>query len=369
MVMASFVGLATGLAAVAFDQLITGVDAVLFDWLFADVLRTGATWPIYVAPAIGGLLCGVFTYRLARDVRGAGVSPVLVSVETRGGKMNPWTAVTKPIASALTIGSGGSAGTEGPVVQIGAALGSSFAQVLRLSEENTKLLLAAGAAGGIAATFNAPIAGVFFALEVILRRFNTRNFSVVVLASIVATATAVSLRGDGPALPVPLAESTRLVSAIEIPLYALLGLLAGVVGVLFIRALYWTEDRFDRSPVPPLLLPAAGGLLVGLIALANRDTLGIGGDALDQMLGGDGGGGTLAILLVLKLAATAVTIGSGGSGGVFGPSLFIGAALGAHSAAASMSSYPTRPRHRGSTRRSGWLPWSPERRARRSRPC
>ena len=151
MVMASFVGLATGLAAVAFDQLITGVDAVLFDWLFADVLRTGATWPIYVAPAIGGLLCGVFTYRLARDVRGAGVSPVLVSVETRGGKMNPWTAVTKPTASALTIGSGGSAGTEGPVVQSGAALGSSFAQVLRLSEENTKLLLAAGAAGGIAA--------------------------------------------------------------------------------------------------------------------------------------------------------------------------------------------------------------------------
>ena len=328
MVMAAFVGLITGLASVGFEELIEDVHYLTFDWLLDDVLASRGSWRIFVAPAIGGLIGGAFTFVLAREVRGAGVSPVLLAVETRGGRMSPWTAITKPIASALTIGSGGSAGAEGPVVQIGASVGSTFARALRLSDENVKLLLAAGAAGGIAATFNAPIAGVFFALEVILRRFNTRNFSVVVLAAVVATATAVSLRGDAPALPIPLDEPYKLVSAIEIPLYALLGVLAGAVSVLFIRTLYWTEDRFNESRVPPLLLPALGGLLVGGIALLDEDVLGRGEVVLDQVLGGEGLIETLVVLLVLKLAATSLTIGSGGSGGVFGPALFIGAMLG-----------------------------------------
>lgn len=328
MVMAGFIGLITGLASVGFEELIDVVHDVLFDWLLDEVLASQGHWRILIAPALGGLIGGVFTFFLAREVRGAGVTPVLLAVETRGGRMSPWTALTKPIATALTIGSGGSAGEEGPVVQIGASVGSSFGRALRLSDENVKLLLAAGAAGGIAATFNAPIAGVFFALEVILRRFNTRNFSVVVLASVIATATAVSLRGDAPALPIPLDEPYKLVSAIEIPLYALLGVLAGAVSVLFIRTLYWTEDRFNESRVPPLLLPALGGLLVGGVALLDEDVLGVGEEALSDVLGGEGLIQTLAVLLVLKLAATSLTIGSGGSGGVFGPSLFIGAMLG-----------------------------------------
>jgi len=328
MVMAGFIGLITGLASVGFGELIDDVHYLIFDWLLDEVLASHGHWTILLAPVLGGLLGGAFTFFLAREVRGAGVSPVLLAVETRGGRMSPWVMVTKPIASALTIGSGGSAGAEGPVVQIGASVGSSFARALRLSDENVKLLLAAGAAGGIAATFNAPIAGVFFALEVILRRFNTRNFSVVVLASVVATVTAVSLRGDAPALPIPLDEPYKLVSAIEIPLYALLGVLAGGVSVLFIRMLYWTEDRFTESVIPPLLLPAMGGLLVGVVALLDDDVLGLGEAALSEVLGGDGMIRTLVVLLVLKLAATSLTVGSGGSGGVFGPSLFIGAMLG-----------------------------------------
>ena len=328
MVMAGFIGLITGLASVGFEELIDGVQYLIFDWLLDEVLVDRGSWTILLAPVIGGLLGGAFTFFLAREVRGAGVSPVLLAVETRGGRMSPWAALTKPIASALTIGSGGSAGAEGPVVQIGASVGSTFGRALRLSDENVKLLLAAGAAGGIAATFNAPIAGVFFALEVILRRFNTRNFSVVVLASVVATATAVSLRGDAPALPIPLDEPYKLVSAIEIPLYALLGVLSGAVSVVFIRTLYWTEDRFTESVVPPLLLPAMGGLLVGGIALVDQDVLGRGEGVLSEVLGGEGIIRTLAVLLVLKLVATSLTVGSGGSGGVFGPSLFIGAMLG-----------------------------------------
>ena len=327
MVMATFIGLLTGLVAAGFETMIDGVDAIIFDWLLDDVLGSVGGWKLILAPTIGGLLVGGFTYLFARDVRGAGVAPVLSAVETNNGGMNAWIILTKPIASALTVGSGGSAGKEGPVVQIGAAIGSTIARTLRLSDENMKLLLASGAAGGIAATFNAPIAGVFFALEVILRRFNTRNFSVVVLASVVATATAVFLRGPDPTVSIQPHELQNAV--VEIPLYALLGGIAGGLSVVLMRALYWTEDRLTQAPVHPLLLPAVGGLLVGGLGLIDRDVLGLGGKALGDALSGDSVISAMLLLLVLKVVATSLTIGSGGSGGVFGPSLFIGAMLGA----------------------------------------
>ncbi len=213
------------------------------------------------------------------------MAPVLAAVETNAGRMNPWTVLPKPIASALTVGSGGSAGKEGPVVQIGAAIGSTIARTLHLSEETVKLMLASGAAGGIAATFNAPIAGVFFALEVILRRFNTRNFSVVVLASVVATITAVFLRGPDPTVSI---QPHELVNAlVELPLYAVLGAIAGGISVVFMRSLYWTEDRFTEAPIHPLLLPAAGGFLVGAVGLIDRDVFGLGDQALDAALSGE----------------------------------------------------------------------------------
>jgi len=327
MVMATFIGLLTGLGAAGFETMIDVVDEVVFDWLLGDVLGGWGRGKLILAPAIGGLLAGVFTYLLARDVRGAGVAPVLLSVETNSGRMNPWIILTRPIASALTIGSGGSAGKEGPVVQIGAAIGSTIARTLHLSDENVKLMLASGAAGGIAATFNAPIAGVFFALEVILRRFNTRNFSVVVLASVVATATAVFLRGDDPTVGIQPHELEN--AAVEIPLYAVLGALAGALSVAFMRSLYWTEDRFNGAPIHPLVLPAVGGVLVGVLGLIDRDVLGLGEDSLGEALSGEGAIRALLLVLMLKLVATSLTIGSGGSGGVFGPSLFIGAMLGA----------------------------------------
>ena len=241
--------------------------------------------------------------------------------------MAPRVSLTKSVASALTVGSGGSAGREGPIIQIGASIGSSVAQILRLSEENVKLLLASGAAGGIAATFNAPIAGVFFALEVILRSFNTRNFSVVVLASVVATVTAVSFRGDDPTILIP---EIGFEHAIEIGFYAGLGVLAGVTSVAFIRLLYWSGDQFSALPVPPpILLPALGGLLVGFLALADQGVLGTSSEALADLLVDETTVRAALLLLMLKLVATSITIGSGGSGGVFSPSLFLGAALGA----------------------------------------
>jgi len=240
-------------------------------------------------------------------------------------------ALVTGLASALTIGSGGSAGREGPIVQIAASLGSTVAQLTRQPDETTRMMVAAGAAGGIAATFNAPIAGVFFALEVILRRFNLRNFGVVVLSAVVADAIAHARFGDHPAFVIP---PYRLESPLEIPLYALLGVVAALVALLYVRALYWTEDRFEGMHLPWLLKPALGGVGVGIIAVWFVDVLGSGygiGPArgtIAAMLGGEQELRTLVALARLKIAATALTLGSGGSGGVLSPSFFIGAAVG-----------------------------------------
>ena len=326
MVLAALIGLLAGLGAVGFAWLVEAVNWVIFDLVIDDWLRALPDRRVLIGPLIGGLLVGPITMRYVREVRGPGVADVMLAVETAGGRVRPHIAIFKPIASALTIGSGGSAGKEGPIIHIGAAIGSNVAQSLGLSEENVKLLLAAGAAAGIAAIFNAPIAGVFFALEVILHRFNARNFNVVVLASVVATTTAVLLRGDAPVISVPEYE---LVSAIEIPLYAVLGVLSGAVAVAFIRFFFWTEERFDDLRFPPrILLPALGGLIVGLLTLADSGVLGLGEGVMDEVLVGGVATRTMFVLLALKFVATSVTLGSGGSGGVFRPTLFLGAMLG-----------------------------------------
>ena len=326
MAVATLVGLVSGLAAAALSLLIDGTHRLLVELAVGDGLAALPSWRVLLAPALGAVLVGPITRYFAPEARGPGVAEVMLAVETRGGRIRPRVALAKTVASALTIGSGGSAGKEGPIVQIGAAFGSTVGQWLRLGDENIKLLLAAGAAGGVAATFNAPIAGVFFALEVILRRFNTRNFSVVVLSSVVATATAVLIRGDEPVIPIP---AYSLEHAIEVAFYAALGILAGVGGVLFIRVFYWTEDRFTALPLPsPLWMPVAGGLIVGTLGLLDDGVLGLGVDAMNRALTDQMTARAMILLFALKLIATSVTIGSGGSGGVFGPSLFLGAMLG-----------------------------------------
>jgi CIC family chloride channel protein len=232
----------------------------------------------------------------------------------------------KSLASALCIGSGGSVGREGPIVQIGSALGSTLGQVTRVTDTRLRVLVACGAAGGISATFNAPIAGVFFGLELILRDFEAESFGVVVLASITADVIGRAAFGSHPFLTLP---GFELRSPLEYPLYALLGLLAAFVGVLFIRALYGSEDLADRIwRGPEWLRPAAGGLLLGLVLLALPELYGVGYPPLEHAVRGNYGIALLLALLAGKIAATSLTIAIGGSGGVFAPSLFMGAMLG-----------------------------------------
>lgn len=328
------VGLGAGIGAVLFRYLINGFTYIFFQVLepaFGGTLGPAAVVPL---PALGGLLYGPLIYFFAREARGHGVPEVMLAVAQRGGRIRPAVAVIKALASALCIGSGGSVGREGPIVQIGSALGSTVGQALRMSDDRIRTLVACGAAGGIAATFNAPIAGVFFALEVILGEFTTRAFGVVVISSVTAAVIGRAVFGDVPSFPVP---SYELFNVGEFALYAVLALLAGAVGVGFTRTLYAIEDLFDAIPIHDLLKPLPAGLLLGLCGMLLPQIFGVGYPAMSQALAGDYALGFLLVLVVVKILAVSVTIGGGGSGGVFAPSLFIGAMLGtAFGAAANM---------------------------------
>ena len=258
---------------------------------------------------------------------GHGVPEVMVAVARNGGRIRPQVAVVKAIASALCIAGGGSVGREGPIVQIGSALGSSLAQAFKLDEQRIKLLVACGAAGGIAATFNAPLAGVFFAMEIILRRFETEAFGMVVLSSVTASVIGRGILGDDPFLSLPTFHIDHLV---QYPLFAALGLIAGLVGVAFSRILYAIEDVCDwvwRGP--EWARPAAGGLLLGALLLLLPQMYGVGYPDLGKAVAGGYGIAFLLALLVGKIIACSLTIGIGGSGGVVAPSLFCGAMGGA----------------------------------------
>jgi CIC family chloride channel protein len=283
-------------------------------------------WFVVLAPVIGGLLYGPLIDRFAKEARGHGVPEVMLAVAEKGGRIRPRVAAIKSLASAICIGSGGSVGREGPIVQIGSALGSSVGQAVRLPESRLRVLVACGAAGGISATFNAPIAGVFFGLELILQDFATESFGVVVLASVVADVIGRAAFGGAAFLQLPAFE---LHSYLEYPLYAGLGVLAGAVGMAFVRVLYGTEDVLDRLwRGPQWLRPAVGGILLGLVLLGLPQMYGVGYPVLERAIHGDYLLWFLLLLLVGKVVATSLTIAIGGSGGVFAPSLLMGALLG-----------------------------------------
>ncbi len=324
--LACVVGLLVGVAAIGFHELLHLVQKIALGSTSPLAILPTLPWYWKVGlPAIGGLLVAPIVTRWAVEAKGHGVPEVMEAVALRGGIIRARVALAKAIASAVTIGTGGSTGREGPVIQIGSALGSSCGQLLRLSPDQVRTLVGCGAAGGIAATFNAPIAGAFFALEVILGNFAVPAFAPIVLSSVLATAVSRAYLGNVPAFQIP---QYSLLHYGEVPLYALLGILMGLVAVIFIRVLYKSEDLFDRSPLPPVLRTTVGGLLVGGLLLYWPEVYGTGFEAMYYLLHEATEWQFLALLFGIKLIATCTTLGSGASGGIFSPSLFLGVVAG-----------------------------------------
>jgi len=341
-VAAIFTGLAGALGAVAFRLMIRSVQAGAWGGIegLQEMVHTGLlaepedpieaaqnlAWGWRVAvPAFGGLLVGPLIYFFAREARGHGVPEVMKAVALRGGVIRGRIVAIKALASSLSIGTGGSVGREGPIVQIGSAFGSFLGQVLKLNTMGIRTLVGCGAAAGISATFNAPIAGAIFAAEIIVGHFAVTQFTPIVISSVVATVASRFFLGNYPAFKVP---DYQIVSPFELLPYLAAGVLAGLVAVAFIRTLSFSEMAFERLRMPEYLKAAVGGAAVGLIGLQLPQVLGVGYTTISLALAGTLSAVTMAALVATKIVATSVTIGSGGSGGVFAPSLFLGAMLG-----------------------------------------
>jgi len=323
--LALFVGVATGAVAILFHRVIDGVHSIFFGGADRYLALLGPLRYLFL-PALGGLVVAWIVCFPLRGRRGHGVANIMEAVALHGGRVRPVRSFIRVFASAVTLGSGGSAGPEDPSVQIGAAIGSGTGQVLRLSDERVRTLVACGAAAGIASAFNAPISGVFFALEIVLGQFTTSAFGIVVLSAVVSAALTQAVVGRQPAFPIP---SYSFVSFRELALYSLLGVLAAVVAVSYIHVLHRIKNRFALSGLPIMAKPVVGGLLVGVIGIAFPQIFGVGYEAIGAVLGnGNMEMKLLLALVIAKIVATAITLGSGGIGGVFAPSLFLGAMLG-----------------------------------------
>ncbi len=326
LLLAAIVGVAAGFGAVAVRLGIAGVEHVF--WGSEDLLaaaRNKPWWLVMLPPALGGLLVGPIVWIFSRDDAGHGVAEVMESLLMRGGRIRGRVAVVKGTSAAITLGSGGSAGREGPMIQVGASLGSVVGQIFGLGEDGMRTLVAAGAGGGLAAAFNAPIAGSLFALEVVLGDFGISSFTPVFMAGIAATAIVRAVFGTAGEFAIP---TYTLKSAWEFMPYAVLGLAAGFVAVGFTLFLYGQERVWEKLKAPVWFKPAVGGLVVGTVGIFFPQILGTGHAPMDAMLHGAFPVGLLIALIFVKIAATSFTLGSGGTGGVFVPSLFVGAALG-----------------------------------------
>lgn len=320
------IGLAGGLGVVLFYLLIDASYQVFVVWPERHIhaLTTILLWPLLTSL---GLWCAWLLVRHGHTGEGQNVPDVQLAVAKRGGIIAPRPVMVRTLASAVTLASGGSAGSEGPVAVLGAAIGSLLGRALRFQSRNLKILVGCGAAAGIAGAFNAPFAGAFFALEEVLGSFSVGAFSPVVIASVVGALTSRTFLGEHPAFHMPVSGDAHPIA--NVLLYPLLGLACGAASALYVHLSAIAPRQFARLPGPPWMRPVVGGLIVGtIVALSSGILAGNGHLAIPQSVFGGMAWYALLAIALAKIVATAVTLGSGGSGGVFTPTLFIGAALG-----------------------------------------
>jgi CIC family chloride channel protein len=339
----ALVGLIAGLVAQGLLELIYLFTNLFFygTWSFAISYpahhHLGA-WVILIPP-IGGLLVGIMVHFWEPTLKGHGIPEAMEAVLLGKSRVRMRVGILKPLATALAIGTGGPFGAEGPIIQTGAAFGSIFGQYVHLTPYERRILLASGAAGGMAATFIAPFAGILVAVELLLFEFRARSFIPVAFASTVATAVAVHFRGWAPLFATPAFSMTGMQ---ELWLFALLGVLMGVVGLFMIRVLFWLEEWFDHFPLKPsnIWAPAFGALLLGIIGYFYPQIFGTGYDTIRDMLNDHLTTGGLLGVSIAKFWALVISLGSGTTGGVFAPSLIVGGGIGAAYAVAWHHFFP-----------------------------
>ncbi len=328
-ILAILIGILAGFAAIGIRALINEISHISFPGegnLLDNIIS--APWYLKILiPMLGGLIVGPIIYFFAPEAKGHGVPEVMQAILQRGGNIRSRVAFVKMVASSITIGTGGSVGREGPIIQIGSSIGSMVGQLFRVPSKRLRTLVGCGAAAGIAAAFNAPIAGALFAVEIILMDFTAASFSPIVIASVMATVVSHTFEGDFAAFIVPEYE---LVSPNELIFYFILGALTGLISYAFIKVLYFSEDLFDKKfKFPDYLKPAIGRIGIGITALFFPHVMGVGYDSINDALHSNMIWYMALILIFVKIFATSMTLGSGGSGGIFAPSLFMGAMVGA----------------------------------------
>jgi len=324
------IGILAGLGNFLFRETILFFNHFVFENLFTFLKIEEGGWHrilICLIPMVGGLLLIPLTLLFGKDeVNGYTFPAFLKTVALKGAIFKIRNLFIKGLSASITLGIGGSAGQEGPIAAIGGTIGSWIGQILQVSTRQMKVLVASGVAAGIAATFNAPIAGVFFAFEIVmLGNYELTNFAPVVIASALGTVTTRVLLGTAPAFTIP---PYHLASFWEIPLYIILGFISAFFGVYFIKLFYSTADIFKKIAIPALIKPALGGLLVGIIGIGFPQVFGNGYEFAQQALFGEMGWALLIGLFLFKMLATSITLGSGGAGGVFAPLIYIGIMLG-----------------------------------------
>lgn len=329
LIVAVFVGVTTGYVAVMFHDAILLLSSAIFGtgpWSDSPLYRY-LLIPIF--PAIGGLLVGLYNAHVVRTRPGHGLASVIKAVAQNNGVIAKRHWFHRTLTSVVSIGTGGGGGREAPILQVGAAIGSSVAQALKFSPDRTRTLLGCGAAAGLAAVFNAPIGGVMFAIEVILGDFSVKTFSPIVVAAVVGTVVSRSFLGDTPTFEV---SPYSLVSNMELLFYFILGVLAGLSAVLFIRTYYVIEEWFGRVEkrfsIPVWLLPALGGLATGLVCMWLPGLYGYSYEVVDSALRGEETWTGMISVYLLKPVVAGLSVGSGGSGGMFAPAMKMGAMLG-----------------------------------------
>ncbi len=354
--MGAIIGTLTGLGALGFAAVLHKFENLVA--MFYDGTVAGPAWVwLIIVPMVGMFVSGVLIYLFAAEAKGHGVPQVMAAIIQKGGIIPLRIGAVKVVASILTVGSGGSAGTEGPIVQIGSVIGSFVGQKLRMDRQKMMTFVGCGAAAGISSIFNAPIAGVFFVLEILLRDFSIRTFTPIVVSSVFSAVTTQSILGKNEAIfPIDRALEHTKFAVIELPSFLLLGAVCGLVAVGFSRVLHAFEDFYERLPIHALLKPITGALAIGILGISFLEitkaygasgeltyhpaVYGNGYHTIRALLDTTTYAGSadavlpaaislMALLVVFKCVATSLTLSSGGSGGVFAPSLFLGAATGA----------------------------------------